>query len=114
MNVNWLTTSTDQQLAVQGLKRAREIAASFGIINGPEVAPGAAVQTDGEIIAFIKASVGPSHHAVGSCKMGKADDLGAVVDTKGLVLGGVQGLRIVDSSVMALLPPGQPQATVCK
>ena len=92
------------------MRRARDLAASFGISAGPEFAPGPGVQTDEEILAFVRETVGPSHHAAGSCKMG-VDEL-AVVDTKGKVLGGVVGLRIVDSSIMPLLPPGQPLATV--
>ena len=46
--------------------------------------------------------------------MGKPSDPDAVVDLHGRVLGGVSGLRIVDSSVMPLLPPGQPMSTVCE
>lgn len=114
VNVNWLATTTDQQLAVQGLRRARDLSRSFDISTGPELLPGPAVQTDAEIWAYIQASVGPSHHAVGSCKMGVASDPSAVVDSKGRVLGDVFKLRIVDASVMPLLPPGQPMATVCK
>lgn len=45
--------------------------------------------------------------------MGRANDSMAVVDTKGRVFG-VQSLRVVDSSTFAFLPPGHPQATVCK
>ena len=45
--------------------------------------------------------------------MGKANDSMAVVDTKGRVFG-VQSLRVVDASIFPLLPPGHPQATVCK
>ena len=47
-------------------------------------------------------------------KMGKPSDPSAVVDSHGRVLGGIQGLRIVDASVFPLLPPGQPMSTVCK
>ena len=45
--------------------------------------------------------------------MGRKDDKNAVVDTQGRVYG-VQHLRIVDASIFPLLPPGHPQATVCK
>ena len=68
LSVNWLLTSTDQQLAVQGFRRARVLSDSFGIISGPEVAPGPAVQTDVQILEYLKETVGPSHHAVGTCK----------------------------------------------
>lgn len=46
--------------------------------------------------------------------MGAPNATHAVVDTKGRVLGGVQRLRIVDASVLPILPPGQPMATLCK
>lgn len=45
--------------------------------------------------------------------MGTKNDTNAVVDTNGLVYG-VHNLRIVDASIFPLLPPGHPQATVCK
>ena len=45
--------------------------------------------------------------------MGKPEDPRAVVDSTGKVYG-VQKLRVVDISVFPLLPPGHPQATVCK
>ena len=45
--------------------------------------------------------------------MGRKNDSNAVVDTQGRVYG-VRGLRVVDASIFPLLPPGHPQATVCK
>ena len=69
LSVNWLLTSTEQQLAVQGIRRARLLSNSFGIISGPEVAPGPAVQTDAQILEYLKKTVGPSHHAVGTCNL---------------------------------------------
>jgi len=45
--------------------------------------------------------------------MGKLTDSMAVVDSKARVIG-VKGLRVVDASSFALLPPGHPQSTVCK
>lgn len=47
-------------------------------------------------------------HASCTCKMGKIDDPDAVVDSKAKVIG-VTGLRVVDASSFALLPPGHPQ-----
>ena len=47
-------------------------------------------------------------------RMGKSSDPKAVVDSHGRVLGGIQGLRIVDASIFPLLPPGQLMSTVCK
>lgn len=45
--------------------------------------------------------------------MGKLDDPDAVVDSKARVIG-VKGLRVVDASSFAILPPGHPQATICE
>ena len=47
-------------------------------------------------------------HAACTCKMGRTDDPDAVVDSKARVIG-VTGLRVVDASSFALLPPGHPQ-----
>lgn len=129
----WLTTETDKQLAIQALKRGREIFNATGLEVGDEIYPGPAVQTDEQILAYIQYSLAPIHHAASTCtgplsspqisskvhpltragKMGKKGDTSAVVDPKGLVYG-VSNLRIVDASVFPLLPPGHPQATVCE
>ena len=68
VNPNWLATNTDQELAVQAIKRAREITLTTGITIGDEVAPGPRVQTDAEILAYIKQILAPIHDAAGSCK----------------------------------------------
>ena len=136
VDTKWFQTKEDQELGIQGLKRVRLFANTTGVLAGPEILPGPAVQTDDQILTFIKSAASPSHHAVGTCKatiqlqfgrstaltyyflivgkMGKASDASAVVDTNGCVLGGVSGLRVVDASIMPLLPPGQPMSTVCK
>ena len=69
VSVNWLTTSTDQQLAIHGLRRARALSSSFGVVSGPELAPGPMVQADTQILEYIKQTAGPSHHAVGTCEL---------------------------------------------
>lgn len=68
VNLGWLQSKTDQELIIQGFKRCRQIAASMGVVSGPEIVPGIAVQTDSQILAYAQASAGPSHHAVSSCK----------------------------------------------
>ena len=50
-------------------------------------------------------------HAAATCKMGKQEDLMAVVDGEARVYG-VKGLRVVDASSFPFLPPGHPQATI--
>ena len=69
VNTNWLGTSTDQQLAIQGVKRAREIIEGFAeIVNGEEVAPGAAVQSDAQILEYLRETVVTIHHASTTCE----------------------------------------------
>ncbi|KAL8640853.1 MAG: hypothetical protein Q9228_002273 [Teloschistes exilis] len=112
VSLNWLLTATDREVAVAGFKRARQLAAATGITVGPEVLPGAQVQTDEQILEFIRSTVGPIHHASATCAMGRRNNSNAVVDSTAKVFG-VQGLRVVDASAFPLLPPGHPQATVC-
>ncbi|KAL9111591.1 MAG: hypothetical protein Q9227_004079 [Pyrenula ochraceoflavens] len=64
---NWLTSRTDQEVAIQGFKVARDIAAASGIVEGPEVAPGPAIQTDAQILQYIRQTAYTIHHAVASC-----------------------------------------------
>ncbi|KAL8759408.1 MAG: hypothetical protein Q9199_000777 [Rusavskia elegans] len=111
VSLNWLLTATDREIAVAGFKRARQLAAATGITVGPEVLPGAEVQTDEQILDFIRGTVGPIHHASATCAMGRRNNTNAVVDSKAKVFG-VQGLRVVDASAFPLLPPGHPQASV--
>jgi choline dehydrogenase len=69
---NWLATTTDQEQAVAALKRVREIMATDAIqggLVGPEIAPGATVQTDEEILAYIKSSFSTVWHAACTCKL---------------------------------------------
>ncbi|SLM40204.1 Glucose-methanol-choline oxidoreductase, N-terminal [Lasallia pustulata] len=107
---NWLQTKTDQQLAIQAFKRLRQVAAATGIAE-QEYSPGPAVQTDVQILEFIQNALSPLHHASVTCAMGQSSDPNAVIDSNFKVFG-VQGLRVVDASAFALLPPGNPQSTV--
>lgn len=111
VDIRYLDTASDRDMAVQAIKRARDFVKATGILLG-EVSPGEQVQTDEQIWNFLKGATFPSHHAVGSCRMGSRKDSVAVVDTQGCVLGGMERLRIIDSSIMPVLPPGQPMSTV--
>ena len=116
INPNWLTDPQDQAIAIAGYKRARQIfhtSAMAPILIGPENFPGVAVQTDAQILNIIRESFTTVFHASCTCKMGVASDPAAVVDSKARVFG-VSGLRVVDASSFALLPPGHPVSTVCK
>ncbi|KAL8789583.1 MAG: hypothetical protein Q9195_006760 [Heterodermia aff. obscurata] len=108
----WLSTTTDQQLAIQAFKRLRQIANATGIVTS-EFSPGPAVQTDAQILTFIGSVFSPLHHAAATCKMGLSSDPLAVVDSHAKVFG-VKGLRVVDASAFPFLPPGNPQSIVCE
>jgi len=107
---NWLSTTEDQEMAIAGFKRARQIASATPLLDN-EVFPGPVVQSDAEILAFLKNTTVTIYHASATCAMGRRGDPAAVVDTHGKVFG-VSRLRVVDASAFNLLPPGHCQSTV--
>jgi choline dehydrogenase len=72
-----------------------------------EISPGPDVQTDDEWLAHFRQAAGHIYHPVGTCRMGSDDS--AVLDPQ-LRVRGVQGLRVVDASVMPLIPSGNTNA----
>ena len=80
---------------------------AFDPFRGPELAPGATVTSDEAIDEFVKRNAETIYHPVGSARMGH--DRLAVVDGE-LRVHGVQGLRIVDASVMPTLVGGNTNA----
>ncbi|MCY1444953.1 Oxygen-dependent choline dehydrogenase [compost metagenome] len=75
--------------------------------RGREISPGIDVQTDEQLDTFIREHAETAFHPSCSCKMG-TDDM-AVVDSQGRVHG-MQGLRVVDASIMPLIPTGNLNA----
>ena len=112
INPNWLTDPTDVEVALAGFKRQRDVWAQMSNLTvGVEQIPGLSVQSDEEILSFLRKSVGPVWHAAGTCKMGKASDKLAVIDGAMRVFG-TKGLRVMDASSLPFLPPGHPQSTI--
>jgi choline dehydrogenase-like flavoprotein len=108
INVNYFNATTDQKMGVYAFKNLRRILAhpamaawGIGPDNG-EVVPGAAVQTDEEILSHIQNTAIPIWHASGTCAM-LPRDKGGVVDSN-LKVYGIKGLRVVDASVMPIVP----------
>jgi choline dehydrogenase len=99
---NFLAEEADMAVLVEGVKRARKILRSpiFDTYRGDEYLPGAAVQTNAEIAAFIRDNVQNLYHPVGTCKMG--NDPLAVVSHQ-LRVHGVQRLRVADASIMPVI-----------
>jgi choline dehydrogenase len=114
IDMAWLTdpAGADAQVAVAALKRIRQAFSTISeITTGPELAPGSTVQSDADILTYVRNASVPFYHAGATCAMGKKGDVNAVVDSKARVFG-VEGLRVVDLSAAPFTPPGHPQATV--
>ena len=110
---NWLLDPRDQKMAVAAFKRARQLFATHSMkpVVDSEVYPGTNVTTDEQILETIRESANSIYNAVGTNKMGTADDPMAVVDSQGRVFG-VQNLRVVDASILPFLPTSQPSGTI--
>ena len=82
------------------IRLTREIfsQAAFDPFRGEEISPGKAVQSNEELDNFIRNHVESAFHPCGTCRMGRADDIGSVVDPECRVIG-VEGLRVADSSI---------------
>lgn len=78
---------------------------AFASYSGPEIQPGANVQSDDEIDNFLREHVESAFHPCGTCKMGAIDDPMAVVDPECRVIG-IDGLRVADSSIFPRITNG--------
>lgn len=108
--LNYLDTEYDRMASVAAIRIARKIGRSgpLGDMVKAELLPGDQVQTDDEILQFIRETALSGHHPVGSCKMGI--DPMAVVDPR-LKVRGVVGLRVADASIMPRIVSGNTNAT---
>jgi choline dehydrogenase len=106
---NYLTAQKDREVLLAGVKEARRIAAqpAFARFVVSEYAPGPDIVGDDELMAYICAKARTSFHPVGTCRMGV--DERAVVDPW-LRVRGVEGLRVVDASIMPTLVSGNTNA----
>jgi choline dehydrogenase len=106
---NYLEAEEDRRAMREGVKLAREVfaQASFDPYRGPELMPGAHVTKDDQIDAFIRKTAETIYHPVGSAKMGTDGE--SVVDPQ-LRVHGLEGLRVVDASVMPALVSGNTNA----
>ena len=111
INPRYLDHEDDAQIMVAAVKMGRRILATpaFDRFKGQEVEPGKDTETDADLLAFIRERAETIYHPVGTCRMGRADDPGSVVDARLNVIG-VDGLRVVDASVMPTLIRGNTNA----
>ncbi|MEM5519763.1 choline dehydrogenase [Sulfitobacter sp. AS59] len=104
---NYMSQDRDWEEFRNCIRLTREIFAqdAFKPFVKGEIQPGADVQTDDELDAFIREHAESAYHPCGTCRMGRADDPDAVVDPQGRVIG-VDGLRVADSSIFPRITNG--------
>lgn len=104
---NYLSTPEDRQVAADSLRLTRRIVAQPALAKyrPQEVKPGVQFQSDDDLARLAGDIATTIFHPVGTCRMGAADDPGAVVDAR-LRVRGVAGLRVVDASVMPTITSG--------
>jgi 4-pyridoxate dehydrogenase len=110
---NFLATDNDWATLRTGIRMVRDIgrAAPLEPFAKKEIAPGSDCRSNADIDAYVRAAAITVHHPLGACKMGRASDPAAVVNPELKVLG-VDGLRVVDASVMPDLVGGNINAVV--
>jgi choline dehydrogenase len=106
---NFLSATTDQQALLGGMRTSRKIMAapSMSWLEPREIGPGAGVESDADILAWVANNAETAYHPVGTCKMGS--DPMAVVDDS-LRVRGISGLRVADASIMPTLTSGNTNA----
>ncbi len=106
---NTLAEREDIDALVAGARLTREIAASepLSSVLGRELFPGAELDDDEDLVEDLRRRVDLLYHPVGTCRMGS--DESAVVDPE-LRVRGVEGLRVVDASIMPLIPGANTNA----
>jgi choline dehydrogenase-like flavoprotein len=106
---HYLSEPSDLAMLIKGVRAARRVLAApaFDPYRGEEIFPGSGVQSDRQIEQFIRRKAETIYHPIGTCKMGH--DAMAVVDDT-LKVHGIDGLRVVDASIMPLLIGGNTNA----
>jgi choline dehydrogenase len=110
---NFLSDPSDGATIVAGLKICRRIIENkaFDEYRGVELHPGKNVQADDEYLDFARQRGQTVFHPVGTCKMGPSSDASAVVDHS-LRVHGIEGLRVVDASIMPTIVSANTNAAV--
>src|SRR5580698_4131448 len=108
---NYMSRAEDWAEMRACVRLTREIFAqhAFDRYRGREIQPGADVTSDAQIDEFIRARVESAYHPSCTCRMGAVSDPMAVVDPQARVIG-LEGLRVVDSSIMPAITTGNLNA----
>jgi choline dehydrogenase len=112
MLFNYLSTATDRKEWVEAVRVARDILNQPGLAdyNGGEISPGPSVETDEEILDWVRKDAETALHPSCTAKLGTEDD--AVVDPLTMKVHGLDGLRVVDASVFPFVTNGNIYAPV--
>ena len=99
LHFNYLATEPDRRELTEGIRAARDLIRqpAFDAYRGAEILPGNDATSDADILAFLRSAVETDYHPCATCRMG-TDEM-AVVDGE-LRVRGIEGLRVVDASVM--------------
>jgi choline dehydrogenase len=110
---NYLATDDDQKVAADAIRLTRRIMAADALapFAPEEYRPGPSVTEKADLVAAAGALGTTIFHPVGTCKMGPAEDRHAVVDAR-LRVHGIQGLRVVDASLMPTITSGNTNSPV--
>ena len=106
---NFLSTEHDRTGIVNVLRKGRELMATSPLkeVTGKEIAPGAHLQSDADLLEWVRNNAETTYHPVGTCKMG--NDPRAVVDPE-VRVHGIAGLRVAVASIMPTLTSGNTNA----
>ena len=109
IRANYLATDNDRRAMIAAVRKVRQIfrAPALETHRGRELRPGSEVESDQQILDFVRAEAESVYHPVGTCKMG-ADSM-AVVDER-LRVHSVAGLRVADASIMPNVTSGNTNA----
>ena len=106
---NFLSTEHDRAGILAVIRKGRELMATSPLkeITGEEIAPGISLNSDAELLDWVRNNAETTYHPVGTCKMGS--DPMAVVDRE-LRVHGIENLRVADASIMPTLTSGNTNA----
>jgi choline dehydrogenase len=106
---NYLEAAEDREMAIESVRTIREIVRqrAWDEHRGVEVTPGPGVQSDAELLAWLRTAAGTNYHPCCTCRMGVDSD--AVTDAKGRVHG-IESLRVIDASIIPSIVTGNLNA----